>query len=179
MAAMMPAGRLDDLDPAFDDHPSLAASLEDFEDQERRSPLFDLPSQHSGFRSEQDESEVDDQSSAGAPWSPPGFKHRSANVNAWFRHDPYGRYNLRPSVSPSRSRQTSPEYQDAQEGDNDITIAANIPLPPGIDSPVKERSPEPEPIPDDMMHAFNESQPESVAQENKNNCTECSFTIAI
>lgn len=40
MAAMMPH-----LDEPFDDHASLAASLEDFEAQEQRSPLFDLPSQ--------------------------------------------------------------------------------------------------------------------------------------
>ena len=31
--------------------------------------------------------------------------------------------------------------------DEDVTLAANIPLPAGTDSPVKERSPEPEPEP--------------------------------
>lgn len=136
---MMAAADL--LDNAFDDQASLTASIE--EEYDRRSPAFDLPSQHSGFRSENADSEIDDQSSAGAPWSPPGFKSRNINASGWFRQDPYGRYHLRPSNSPSRSRQTSPEYLDAPE-DADITIAANVPLPTGMDSPMKERSPEPE-----------------------------------
>ncbi|KAL1997709.1 hypothetical protein VTN02DRAFT_994 [Thermoascus thermophilus] len=67
----------DDLDNAFDDHPSLSASLEDFAatctTHIRRPPLFDLPSQHSGFRS--DESDAgDDPPPSGEPWSPPGFR---------------------------------------------------------------------------------------------------------
>lgn len=57
---------------------------------------------------------------------------------------------LQPSNSPSRSRHTSPEYQDAPEGDNDVTIAVNTPLPPGGDSPIKGRSPEPEELPGNM-----------------------------
>lgn len=160
MAAMMAAAH--ELDAAFDDHPSVTASLEDFEEQERRSPLFGIPSQHSGFRSDHDGSEMDDQSSAGAPWSPPGFRNRNTNANGWFRQDPYGRYALQPSLSPSRSRQASPEYEDAQEGEPDITIAANIPLPRGTDSPMKERSPEPE-----AMSARNTSPP---PEDNPNNC---------
>ena len=143
MAALM-----DDLDNGFDDRASLTASIEDVEEYQRRSPLFDVPSQHSGFRSEAGESDIDDRSSTGAPWSPPGFRPQLRRAHptgsGWFAHDPYRRLNLRPSVSPSHSRQTSPEYQDAQEIDEDITLAANIPLPAGTDSPVKERSPEPE-----------------------------------
>ena len=153
MAAMMPAAQLDDiLDNCFDDHPSVTDSLEDFEEQPQRSPMvFDLPSQHSGFRSEREEvSDADDRSSLGAPWSPPGFRRTKSSAvggQGWYRHDPYsGRVGLRPSKSPSRSRQTSPEYEDALQGeDEDITLAANIPLPTGTDSPYKERSPEPEP----------------------------------
>ena len=142
MAAMMAAAH--DLDHGFDDHPSIAASLEDFEEQERRSPLFGIPSQHSGFKSENDGSEMDDQSSAGAPWSPPGFRNRNTPGNAWFREDPYGRFALRPPPSASRSRHTSPEYEDAREPE-ELTLAANIPLPrDGTVSPMKERSPEPE-----------------------------------
>ena len=167
MAMMAAAPRIDDLDQHFDDHPSVVDSLEDYEENERRSPLWDLPSQHSGFKSEHDGSEIDDQSSAGVPWSPPGFRNRNANASAWFRQDPYyGRYNLRPSMSPSRSRQTSPEYQDAQEGE-DVTIAANIPLPAGTESPVKERSPEPETIPEE---ADDLGTPEP-AENNMNNCS--------
>lgn len=121
--------------------------------------------QHSGFRSEQDGSEAG--SSSNAPWSPPGFRsqHKTSNVNSWFKQDPYSRMpHLRPSISPSRSRQTSPEYIDAQEGDNDVSIAANIPLPPGTDSPTKERSPEPEEPPEDMMRAFDTNK--KTKQEN-------------
>jgi len=172
MAAMMAAARLEDLDNTFDDHASvtISASLEDFEDQERPSPLVDLPSQHSGFRSEQDDSELDDHSSAGLPWSPPGFARRTTNASGWFRHDPYARYDLQPS-SPARSRQTSPEYQDAQEGDPDVTIAAPAapdPMPAGTDSPIKERSPEPELPADDMRRPFDQFDP--VSPESPNNC---------
>ena len=137
----------------FDDHSSLAASLEDYEDHTSPAPMFNLPSQHSGFRSEQEESDIDEQSNDSAPWSPPGFrKHQSAaSGSGWFRHEPYvpsDQFDLRPSNSPSGSRQSSPEYADAIEGDPDLTIPANIPLPPGTDSPLKGRSPSPAPSPD-------------------------------
>jgi hypothetical protein len=139
---------MDDLDNGFDDRASLTASIEDVEEYQRRSPLFELPSQHSGFRSEPEESDIDERSSAGGPWAPPGFRPQLRRAHptgsGWFAHDPYRRLNLRPSVSPSHSRHTSPEYQDAQEMDEDVTLAANIPLPAGTDSPIKERSPEPE-----------------------------------
>ncbi|KAK5070446.1 hypothetical protein LTR64_000117 [Lithohypha guttulata] len=161
MAAMMPHH-----DEPFPDDASLAASLEDFEAQEKRSPMFGIPSQHSGFRSEQDDSEAG--SASHAPWSPPGFRAqaRLSNASSWFRQDPYSRMpHLRPSTSPSRSRHTSPEYQDACEQDNDVTIAANIPLPPGTDSPLKGRSPEPEEPPEDMLRAF-DKKPQ---KDNENN----------
>ncbi|KAK5943963.1 hypothetical protein PMZ80_003244 [Knufia obscura] len=160
MAAMMPH-----LDEPFHDDISLAASEEDYAAQ--RSPIFGIPSQHSGFRSEQSESEADDRSSNHAPWSPPGFRaQQRAIASSWLRQDPYSRMpHLRPPMSPSRSRQASPEYQDAQEGDNDVTIAANIPLPPGFDSPLKGRSPEPEEIPKNMMEAFDAK----AKEENPNN----------
>jgi hypothetical protein len=174
---MMAAAHIDDLDAAFDDHPSLSASLEDFEEQNNRSPLFDLPSQHSGFKSEPEASDADVESSNGEPWSPPGFKRHSRGGSGWFRHDPYdtkGRLDLRPSVSPPRSRQTSPEYQDALEPEDDYTLPANVPLPAGTDSPIKERSPEPEPIPDAIMRDFDD--PEPSAAEYANNCIDpCSL----
>lgn len=89
-----------------------------------------------------------------------------SNASSWFRQDPYSRIpHLKPSISPSRSRQTSPEYQDAQEHDNDVTLAASIPLPPGIDSPMKGRSPEPEEPPEDIMRAF-DTKPEAKNQNN-------------
>ncbi|KIW14067.1 hypothetical protein PV08_06848 [Exophiala spinifera] len=141
MAAMMPAPPFDEFYAAGmnDDAHSLQASIEDFEEQERQSPLFP------DLRSEREESEFDDRLSEGLPWSPPGFKRRMSNASNWFRQDPYGQYSLKPSISPSRSRQTSPEiYQDATDGagDPDITIAVNTPLPKGTDSPSRGQSPE-------------------------------------
>jgi hypothetical protein len=184
MTRLMEAAHIDELDNAFDNHPSLSASLEDFEEQQNRSPLFDLPSQHSGFKSEPEDSDVDEKSSNGTPWSPPGFrKHArggSRGAGSWFRHDPYGtanRFNLRPSMSPSRSRQTSPEYEDARDFDEDLTIPANIPLPAGTDSPLKERSPDPEPAQDDFAPAFVED--EQRVSEHQNNCTGLSFLLCL
>ncbi|KAL9622327.1 MAG: hypothetical protein Q9160_003338 [Pyrenula sp. 1 TL-2023] len=164
---------LDDIDDQmFDDHPSLSASLEDFEDNPERSPMFGIPSQHSGFKSEAEESEADAESSNGSPWSPPGFqKHRSlGSGSGWFRQDLYGaqrdRLDLRPSNSPSISRQSSPEYQDAEEGDIDLTIPANIPLPRGTDSPLKGRSPSPAPVQDDIAQVFEEERADAPEVSN-------------
>lgn len=189
---------MDELEHDFDDHPSLSASLEDFEEhqQPHLSPLLDLPSQHSGFRSEPEDSEIDDKSSSSAPWSPPGFRpqhppqhqhnhyhqHRQQGENrgvagSWFRHDPYGTTNrldlppeLRPSKSPSRSRQTSPDYEDAVDME-DVTIAANVPLPSGTDSPLKERSPEPNPPGMKLDEALAKTEP-VIPKNDHENCTE-------
>ncbi|KAL1956935.1 hypothetical protein VTO42DRAFT_6682 [Malbranchea cinnamomea] len=160
----------------FDDHPSLSASLEDFvENPERRSPFFGIPSQHSGFRSEistdADET-LENGSSNGEPWSPPGYKRafmqRSAqntlpsamSGSAWYRRQPYlhnapdlkPARDLKPAAgnSPAWSREPSPQYEDALEKPadandlGDLILPASIPLPPGDDSPLK-RSPSPEP----------------------------------
>ncbi|KAJ5506325.1 hypothetical protein N7453_005282 [Penicillium expansum] len=153
---------LDELDNVFDDHPSLDASLEDFENNTNphRSPMFALPSQHSGFRSEDsdgEDGEIEDP--AQERWSPPGF-HQPEYVqgSGWYRHQPYlrkdnpttDRLQLKPtiglSVSPSQSREPSPQYEDALEGHpksrqvdratpGDISVAANVPLPAGADTP--------------------------------------------
>ncbi|KAL8720484.1 MAG: hypothetical protein Q9225_002672 [Loekoesia sp. 1 TL-2023] len=126
----------------FDDHPSLSASLEDFEHNDR-SPTFGLPSQHSGFKS--DESEPEGDSTSEGPWSPPAWRRQTADAG-WYRHQPYAQDNrlLRPSNSPSRSRTTSPQYQSVKEDEGDTVLPANIPLPRGSMSPVKEQSPSPE-----------------------------------
>ncbi|EEH23069.1 hypothetical protein PABG_05280 [Paracoccidioides brasiliensis Pb03] len=168
----MSPNRLEELDNVFDDHPSLTASLEDFEDSSRPSPFFGLPSQHSGFRSEDNdepEPDTDLDSSAGDPWTPPGYRQRRYILkqqnfpptagSAWYRHQPYLRDkpDLNPpcDCSPLRSREVSPQYEDALEkppvggGDDDdvadLTMPANIPLPVGSDSPLKGRSPSPAP----------------------------------
>lgn len=166
MAAMMPAPPFDEFYAAGmnDDTHSLQASIEDFEEQERQSPLFP------DFKSEREESEFDDRSSEGLPWSPPGFKRRVSNASNWFRQDPYGHYDLKPSISPSRSRQTSPEvYQDATDGagDPDITIAVKTPLPMGTDSPTRGQSPGVEA----QRGSRNESpEQEDVTATEPNNC---------
>lgn len=163
----------DDLDHVFDDHPSLSASLEDFAatcnntNHVHRPPLFDIPSQHSGFRSEESDDEDDEATAGGEPWSPPGFRrHDYVPGSGWYRHQPYlrrddnnnDRLDLRPP-SPSQSRDPSPQYEDAPEapqappageGKNatadiaDITLPANMPLPADANSPQKGRSPSPD-----------------------------------
>ncbi|KAL8738642.1 MAG: hypothetical protein Q9181_000588 [Wetmoreana brouardii] len=136
---------MDNLD-AFDDHPSLSASLEDFENNDR-SPTFGLPSQHSGFKS--DDSEPDAESNSEGPWSPPAWRRQTAQAG-WYRHQPYAQDNrhLKPSMSPSRSRDTSPQYQSIKEDEGDTILPANIPLPRGSMSPAKEQSPTPEVVHD-------------------------------
>ncbi|KAE8355301.1 hypothetical protein BDV28DRAFT_129300 [Aspergillus coremiiformis] len=160
---------LDELDNVFDDHPSLDASLEDFENTSNahRSPVFGLPSQHSGFRSEESDVEEDDVSPNGERWSPPGFRRYDyVQGSGWYRHQPYlrkvdqDRLGLKPTVglSPSQSREPSPQYEDALEtpmagkrssstDTGDLTIAANVPLPIDADTPHKARSPTPGPAP--------------------------------
>ncbi|KAJ5089776.1 hypothetical protein N7532_008460 [Penicillium argentinense] len=162
---------LDELDNVFDDHPSLDASLEDFENNSNahRSPLFGLPSQHSGFRSEESDGELDDPAGM-ERWSPPGLRqHDYIQGSGWYRHQPYAharknriheRPDLKPTVglsaSPAASREASPQYEDALEGPakgraheqaetGDVTIAANVPLPMGAGTPQKGRSPSPGP----------------------------------
>ncbi|WEW57231.1 hypothetical protein PRK78_002695 [Emydomyces testavorans] len=184
---MMATERLDDLDNIFDDHPSLSASLEDFEEHPSpRTPLFGvLPSQHSGFRSqgaaedsdddEDDTAEIlDATSNVSDPWSPPGFNKRflfpqreimnhcspgSTSASAWYRQQPYmcNQPDLRPPAvdTPGGSRDVSPQYEDApekplpplQQGNDtsDLILPASIPLPAGTDSPLKGRSPSPDP----------------------------------
>ncbi|KAL4803528.1 hypothetical protein BDV18DRAFT_42251 [Aspergillus unguis] len=155
---------LDELDHVFDDHPSMDASLEDFENTNHtvRSPIFGLLSQHSGFRSEESEGEDDDTTPVREPWSPPGYDHTPNS--GWYRHQPYShsrnidhdRFGLKPTVgvSPSQSREPSPQYEDAPEAPvarhrghstetGDVTVAASVPLPPEAESPLKGRSPSP------------------------------------
>ncbi|KAI9838360.1 MAG: hypothetical protein M1819_005628 [Sarea resinae] len=131
----MATGPIEDLEGVFDDHPSLSASLEDFE-HENRSPIFEIPSHHSGFQSEHSEPDSD---SAG-PWSPPGWRKQHSG-GGWYRQQQL-QQDARASISPFRSRESSPQYESAAEGDT--TLAANIPLP--TESPLK-RSPSPGPYP--------------------------------
>lgn len=175
----MAANRMDSLDEMFDDHPSLSASLEDFENNENASPLFRLPSQHSGFKS--DESEADVESNSEGPWSPPAWKQQNT-ASGWYRHQPYQQniLDLRTSGSPSKSRDSSPKYESAREDEADLTIPANIPLPRGSMSPVKERSRSPSPYLErkqDSADKFEQADPPPPVAESLNNCAQASWPI--
>lgn len=159
--------------PPFDDHASLSASLEDFEHEEPRSPLFGLPSQHSGFKSsEESEAESEGVKSEG-PWSPPAWRSNNA-AGGWYRHQPYAqdRQKSRASLSASRSEQTSPQYESAEE-EGETTMPANIPLPRGSSSPAKERSPNTSPNHDqepDFSPDSEEAEATVTVPEPHNNC---------
>lgn len=183
---------LDDLDRVFDDHPSLEASLEDFENNSNahRSPLFGMPSQHSGFRSEESDDESEDPV-AQERWSPPGLRQRDYVADSgWYRHEPYSRniderLQLKPTVglsmSPSLSREASPQYEDAPEapgaGEDEPgveTLAANVPLPVGADTPQTGRSPSPG-LPPNLGARNNrpEDDGSGFGSENLSNCRHC------
>ncbi|EED22403.1 conserved hypothetical protein [Talaromyces stipitatus ATCC 10500] len=162
----------DEMDALFDDHPSLSASLEDFAASNRRSPLLDLPSQHSGFRSEESD---DGRSVPQERWSPPALRRPDSLAGShWYRHSPYDHMHMKPTLQPHsapQSREPSPQYEDASEmppppspGKDqtdllDISLAANVPLPPGTDSPLKGRSVSPEPK--DRLLRFQSEEPHS------------------
>ncbi len=174
---LMATKRINSLDRMFDSHPSLSASLESMEN---RSPVFGLPSQHSGLKLE--DSEADVESNSEEPWSPPAWRNQHA-AGGWYRHQPYLQQNskLKPSASPSHSRGTSPQYEDARENEGETIIPANIPLPRGSMSPTKELSPSPQPCAggaqDFETQDFGQQyapveEPTSKAPENANNCVD-------
>ncbi|KAI9770411.1 MAG: hypothetical protein M1840_003297 [Geoglossum simile] len=146
---------MDALDNVFDDHPSLSVSLEDFEhndphSENNRSPLFVIPSHHSGFyKSDGGDSDLPE-SDSGGPWSPPAWRRETsvgagaANNGMWqfyrpssHRHEQRGaKLNTHNNGSPlKRSRETSPLYESANEGDTT--------LPPQHELPSKASSPQP------------------------------------
>lgn len=124
----------------LDSHPSLNASMDDFEAREFSPTMPDMPSQHSGFRSNHG-SEYTERSSRRS-YSPPAWRKAGSG---WFKHQQ--------SLSPGRdrlgSKELSPQYLSTDEdGDGDVTAyrrATRIPLPA---SPTKGRSPttSPEPV---------------------------------
>lgn len=123
----------------IDSHPSLNASMDDFEAREFSPTMPDMPSQRSGFRSNNG-SEYTDRSSRRS-YSPPQWRKAGSG---WFKHQQ--------SLSPHRrefgSKEPSPQYLSAdEEGDGDVTAyrrATRIPLPA---SPTKGRSPNNSPEP--------------------------------
>ena len=169
----------------LDSHPSLNASMDDFDARDFSPTIPDIPSQHSGFRSNH-QSEYSEASSRRS-YSPPAWRKAGSG---WFKQP------LSPSRNGYRSKDTSPQYQSGDEDadDGDVTAyrtARRIPLP---ESPVKGRSPgvTPEPagvlatpdretprnIQSTVRHASEETQrpelePDSPGAETptQNNCT--------
>jgi hypothetical protein len=142
----------------LDDHPSLSASLEDFEhngtySEHNRAPLLALPSHHSGFaRSEDGESSI--HSDSGSAFLPPGERRfgpgsvSASGLMGWSKHRPY-QQDLRPAsmlasrVSVARAiERNAPEDIDGHAAE--VRLAANVRLP--SDSPIR-RSPSPSPAP--------------------------------
>ena len=124
----------------LDSHPSLNASMDDFEDREFSPTVPEIPSQHSGFRSNH-HSEYSESSSRRS-YSPPAWRKAGSG---WFKHQP----SLSPHRSGFGSKEPSPQYHSAdEERDGDVTLhrtAMRIPLPA---SPAKGRSPSNSPAPD-------------------------------
>lgn len=146
---VMPPSHRDHLQSTFDDHPSLAASLEDFESssETQSSPTLQIPSQHSGFRSgvTDFDSEPESSDSAG-PWSPPAWRKPASG---WFQNNPrLGTASMaEPYRSPARSRDSSPLHgfpHAPNPEEPDVMLPAEVPLP---GSPTKHRSPSPSPEP--------------------------------
>ncbi|KUJ21808.1 uncharacterized protein LY89DRAFT_384897 [Mollisia scopiformis] len=172
------AATIEELEGLFDDHPSLDASLQDFEPTSSEighSPRFGYPSHHSGFRSDS-ESEMAD-SVSGGRYSPPAWRRLDENGNRSS-----GFWNKRPTALGKRSRdsrESSPEYESADEGDDTLAAAARVRLPTGSLSPEKRRSPSPDPYPagdKDFGNTFgsmikHEEQEHAIdpSVENKNN----------
>ena len=164
------------LDRMFESHPSLSASLEDFEHDEKQGPMIRLPSHHSGFR--EDSSEAGNDSTSDGPWSPPGWKG-TVSSNGWYRHNPYlkelplKRLSKPNSGLQSRDRAShSPAFDD-----DDPTLPMNIPLPRGSRSPEKgfSASPSPETTRSKKESSgqtpqVQEEQEEASAEEKKDNC---------
>ncbi|PQE16915.1 Cytochrome c-like domain protein [Rutstroemia sp. NJR-2017a BBW] len=153
---------IEDLEGMFDAHPSLNASLEDFEQgsieiehhHQHQHPLhFGYPSQHSGFRNDSDSEDLADSASVGG-YSPPAWR-REENGNRtngfWNRHSNnniiHGKDLAKRPKARGVSRDSSPEYESADEGQGDAALATAVRtrLPTGSISPEKKRSPSPSP----------------------------------
>ncbi|RDW94607.1 hypothetical protein BP5796_00370 [Coleophoma crateriformis] len=142
---------IDELERDFDDHPSLDVSLQDFEHpgshSDVLSPTFGyLPSQHSGFRSDSDSEMAD--SISGGRFSPPAWRREGDGKRS------SGFWNKTAAVARRRqySRESSAEYESADDGDATLAAALRTRLPTGSLSPEKQRSPSPEPAQKTLAH---------------------------
>lgn len=142
---------IEDLEEAFANHPSLNASLQDFEVTDSNSgfglniramhsPKYANMSRNSGVRSDSESDLVE--SISGGLYSPPawrrdGYSNRSSGF--WKRGSAFA------EQSQQDSRENSPEF-DLPNFDEDETLAAaaRTRLPTGSLSPEKRRSPSPQ-----------------------------------
>lgn len=134
----------------LDSHPSLNASMGDFEAHDFSPTVPEYPSQHSGFmdRPSVQNSEYSEATSSRRSYSPPAWRKAGSG---WFKSStqlPYqpSRQNSK-DASPRYYRET-PEDEYCIGEDGDVTAyrtARRIPLP---ESPVKGRSPSVSPQPD-------------------------------
>ncbi|KAK0617070.1 hypothetical protein B0T14DRAFT_434376 [Immersiella caudata] len=136
----------------------LDASLEDFEPsignnhRNHQAAAFGYPSVHSGFRSDSELEEDSDSEASAGGYSPPAWRRLGNGDHSsgfWRRSDGLsgglggGGYELDEALMMLSSRESSPEYESADEGEQILAQAARTRL-PGSMSPEKERSPEPE-----------------------------------
>ncbi|TQN74334.1 hypothetical protein CSHISOI_01151, partial [Colletotrichum shisoi] len=153
MASKPPAMTFDPLD-------HLDASLADFEPttpppnkRPTTGNLFGYPSHHSGFRSEDNESDLgpDPENSVSAGgYSPPAWRrlgNGSRDSGFWRRSDDLlGAFAASRRAFGATSRQSSPDYDsDGDEHESVLRKAMRTRLPTGSMSPDKRRSPSPEP----------------------------------
>ncbi|KAG9246510.1 hypothetical protein BJ878DRAFT_279912 [Calycina marina] len=169
------AATIEELETLFNEHPSLNASLQDFEHRSidlnhhthlyspQTSPRFGyLPSQHSGFRSESDSEPAP--SNYRGRYSPPAWRregngHRSSGF--WNRQ-----------VREEMSRGSSPEYESADDGrEATLEAARKTRLPTGSSSPEKRRSPSPE----KLGGANGQVEREETTEETPNNYIRFAF----
>ncbi|KAK6581482.1 hypothetical protein PZA11_006173 [Diplocarpon coronariae] len=141
---MFPKPSIEELEQIFEDHPSLDASLQDFEPtsseigQLMPSPRFGYPSHHSGFRSDSDSEMAD--SVSGGRFSPPAWR-RDGNGN---RSSGFWNRTTLGKRGREDSRESTPDYESADDGqDSTLAAAARTRLPTGSMSPEKRRSPSP------------------------------------
>ncbi|ROT36665.1 hypothetical protein SODALDRAFT_281759 [Sodiomyces alkalinus F11] len=147
------------LDPL--DH--LDASLQDFEPTTPPKPTFGYPSHHSGFRSDDNESDMPDPIDSPGGYSPPAWRRlENGRRDSGF----WRRTNRILDAFPDRSsRESSPEH-DADEGDDVLDKAIRTRLPTGSMSPEKARSPSPGPRVDTAGINVQESRPHGRATQD-------------
>ncbi|KAK4100514.1 hypothetical protein N658DRAFT_473017 [Parathielavia hyrcaniae] len=108
---------------------------------------FNYPSVHSGFRSDDLASDMDasDSEASAGGYSPPAWRrlgNGDRSSGFWRKGDDL--HNMYDHDGRGFSRESSPDYESADEGDEILAQAIRTRLPTGSLSPEKERSPEPE-----------------------------------